>query len=163
MLIDLIKEDVKKALREKKPDELITLRTLMAEIKNYQIKKFSEELKKNPSMERKQDEVPIDDEIISVISRGLKQMEENLSIFVHGVREDLLNEEKHRIEIYKRYLPQQLSEEEIGKIIDGLLPSIVAKTSQERFGMVMKAVIPFLKGKADGKIISNIVKEKLGV
>lgn len=163
MIIDSIKEDVKKALKEKRGEEATTLRTLMSDIKNYQIKKFAEDSKKTGLVERKQDEVPSDEEIISVLTRGLKQMEENFSIFIHGKREDLLEAEKHKITIYKRYMPAQMTAEDLEKVIDGILPMISGKTPQERFGLAMRSILPVVKGRVDGKLVSEIVRKKLEI
>ena len=101
-----------------------------------------------------------DDVVIDVISREIKQRKESIAEFTKGGREDLANETAKEIEILKAYLPEQLSEEEIEKIIDQVF-AIVAPTSAKDMGKVMKEVTPLVKGKADMSHVSALIKERL--
>lgn len=101
-----------------------------------------------------------EDEEVAVLSTQLKQRKESLEEFTKGVRQDLADETNQEITIVQRYLPQPLSDEEVGAIVDEAISSTGA-TSAKQFGLVMKAVMPKVKGKADGAVVSRLVKEKL--
>lgn len=101
-----------------------------------------------------------EDEEVAVLSTQLKQRKESLEEFTKGGRQDLADETNQEITIVQRYLPQPLSDEEVGAIVDEAISSTGA-TSTKQFGLVMKAVMPKVKGKADGAVVSRLVKEKL--
>ena len=141
----LIYEDMKVALRKKDKLKLSTLRMFIAAIKNKEISK-KEEL--------------VENEIISIISSYLKKVEESLEMFVKGQRREMAEQAKKEIAIIKDYLPEQLSLEETNKIIKDILEKNDFKDLKD-LGAVMKAVMPQLKGKADGKLVNNRVRELL--
>ena len=163
MLFEKISEDVKTALKSKKADEVLTLRTLLADIKNLQIRRITEEAKKDPTVSRNQNERPGDEDVLAVLTKNLKQMEENIEIYVNSKRDDLLKMETNNIAIYKRYLPTQMTTDEIYQVIDNVLNIVSGKTPKELFGAVMRAIIPMTKGRADSNIVSQMVKEKIGI
>ena len=163
MLFEKISDDVKTALKSRKPDEVLTLRTLLADIKNFQIRRITEEAKKDPSIARDQSAKPSDEDVFAVLTKNLKQMEENLEIYINSKRADLLKLETNNIAIYKRYLPEQMSAEEISQVIDNVMNIVSGKTPKELFGMVMKTIIPMTKGRADSNLVSKMVKEKIGI
>jgi len=101
-----------------------------------------------------------DDEVISILAREIKQRREAMLEFEKGNRQDLVDQHKAEIEILLRYLPQQLGEEEIKQIVKESAEEVGANSIKD-MGKVMSAVKPKVVGKADGKLVSQIVKEYL--
>jgi len=101
-LEEIIFNDMKKALKENEKLKLSTLRLIRAAIKNAEISK--------------KDKLT-EDEVIGIVSRNLKKLEESLDMFTKGQRPELAEKAKKEIEIVKKYLPEQLSEEEVEKIV----------------------------------------------
>lgn len=101
-----------------------------------------------------------EEEIILVISRELKQQNDSLIAFRSGNREDLAKDTEIKIEILKSYLPKQLEESEIKEIILETLKEldIDVLTNKDK-GNLMKALMPKVKGKADGKLVNTIVQD----
>lgn len=144
-LEEVIFNDMKKALKGKEKLKLSTLRMIRAAIKNNEISK--------------KDKLT-EDEIIGIIANNLKKLEESLDIFVKGQRPELANKTKKEIKIVKEYLPEQLSEEEVEKIVKETIAKFGFKGLQD-IGPAMREVIPQLKGKADGKIVNKMVRDLL--
>lgn len=145
MLKDRIYQDIVAAMKAKDKDKLSVLRMLKGSLQLENINKGKE---------------LTDDVVIDVISREIKQRKESIAEFTKGGREDLANETAKEIDILKAYLPEQLSEEEIEKIIDQVFAS-VAPTSAKDMGKAMKEVTPLVKGKADMSHVSALIKERL--
>ena len=101
-----------------------------------------------------------DDEVISILAKEVKQRRESLVEFEKGNRQDLVDQCKAEIEILLKYLPQQLDEEEIRKIVIESA-EVVGANSIKDMGKVMSAVRPKVTGRADGKLVSQIVKDYL--
>ena len=101
-----------------------------------------------------------DDEVISILAKEVKQRRESMLEFEKGNRQDLVDQCKAEIEILLKYLPQQLSEEEIKQIVKESAEELGANSIKD-MGKVMSAVRPKVVGKADGKLVSQIVKEYL--
>lgn len=101
-----------------------------------------------------------DEEILEIISKQLKEKRGAIEEFKKGSREDLVSLTESEIEILLEYLPKQLSEEEIEKIVRETIKEINA-TSLKEIGLVMKAVMPKVKGRTDGNIVNSIVKRVL--
>ena len=144
-LEEVIFNDMKVALKENEKLKLSTLRLIRAAIKNTEISK--------------KDKLT-EDEIIGIISNHLKKLEESLDIFTKGQRPELADKAKKEIKIVKEYLPEQLSEEEIKKIVEETFVKFEFKGLQD-IGPAMKEVMPQLKGKADGKIVNKMVRDLL--
>ena len=105
--------------------------------------------------------VEINDElVIDVISHQIKTRKESIQEFVKGNRDDLVNKTNEEITLLQKYLPKQLSDEEIIEIIDEAFKKI-SPSSPKEMGLIMKEVTPLLKGKADMSKVSQIIKEKL--
>ena len=98
--------------------------------------------------------------IIDIIAKGIKQREESIIMFKKGNRKDLVDKEKLEIEIYKRYQPEQLTEDKVVTIIEEAI-KLVGATSKKDLGNVMKIVVGQTKGLFDGKRVSELVREKL--
>lgn len=140
-----IPEDLKNALRNKQSLELTVLRMLQSSIKNKEIDNKSE----------------LDDEqVIQVVSSEIKKRRDAADEFSKVGREDAADKEKEEIEILMKYMPEQMSEDEISKIVVGAIDESDAESMKD-LGNVMKIVMPKLKGKADGKVINNIVRAEL--
>lgn len=100
------------------------------------------------------------DEEVSVISRELKQRRESLSEFEKADRQDLVDGVQAEIAIVEKYMPKQLSDDEVKQIVTATIQQVGA-TGKGDFGKVMGAVMPKLKGQADGKLINQTVKSLL--
>lgn len=101
-----------------------------------------------------------DEEVIDVIAKQIKTRKESIVEFEKAGRDDLIEQNKKEIEILNKYMPEQLSDEEVEKIIDEIV-SKVNPTSMKDMGKVMGEATPKLKGKADMSLVSKLVKEKI--
>ena len=109
----------------------------------------------------KDTKVNLDDNgIVEIIAKEVKKRVDTLPDFEKSGRQDLIDNLKAEIEVLKKYLPQQLSEKEIEEIVQRIISSLGATAKD--IGKVMQAVMPETKGKADGKLVSQIVKKLLG-
>lgn len=100
-----------------------------------------------------------EEEMMQVAMTEAKKRKESIEVFNKGNRADLADKEKAELEIIQKYLPKQMGREEVEKIVN----DIVKKAGTKEIGPVMKAVMAELRGKADSAMVSNLVKEKLGV
>ncbi len=138
-------DDMKTAMKEKDRLRKTTIVMLRADIKRFEVD------------ERKE---LSDDGIIDIISKQIKQKNSAILDFKRGDREDLVQEAEAEIEILMQYLPEQLTEEELKEIISNAIFELKAESMKD-MGKVMGAVKPIIKGKADGKMASDIVKALL--
>jgi uncharacterized protein YqeY len=138
-------EEMKQAMKSNDKLRLSTIRMIRSGSKNKEI-----ELRKKLE----------DEDIVKVIQVMVRKGEESVEQFQAGGRVDLVEKEIREIEILKSFLPQPLSQEEILKIIDQSIQETQASSSKD-IGKVMKSVIPKIGGKADGKLINQLVKERL--
>lgn len=147
-MVDKIQDDLKQAQLARDELKTSTLRLLLSEIKNAQIAKGSsgEELS--------------DQEIISIIQREVKKRKEAILAFRNGGREDQAQKEEAESGILAGYLPSQLSNEELTKIVESTINELGA-TSIQDMGKVIGAVMGKVKGQTDGGIVSILVKERL--
>ncbi len=102
-----------------------------------------------------------DDGIVEIIAKEVKKRMDTLPDFEKSGRDDLIDNLKAEIEVLKKYLPQQLSEAEIENIEKNAI-SLTGAASAKDIGKVMQAVMPETRGKADGKLVNQIVKKLLG-
>lgn len=101
-----------------------------------------------------------DDQVIAVLSKEIKQRKESIIEFEKGRRPDLVDQTQKEIDILLDYLPQQLTEDEIQEIVRAAVIEVGANSIRD-MGKVMAVIQPRVKGRADGKIVSQIVKEQL--
>ncbi len=101
-----------------------------------------------------------DNEIIEILAKEVKQRREAMLEFKKGNRQDLVETAQSEIEILLSYLPQQLTEEEITEFVCQAINKVGANSIKD-MGKVMAIVVPELKGRADGKLVSEIVKRNL--
>lgn len=144
-LLSTLNDDMKTAMKAKDKETLKVIRMLKASIQNEQIK-LGRDLN--------------DEEELTVLSREMKQRRDSLSEFEKAERDDLAENVKSEITIVEKYLPEQLSEDEIRGIVKKAVEQTGA-TSPKEFGKVMGVVMPQVKGKADGNQVNAIVKELL--
>lgn len=128
--------------------ELGVLRMVSAALHNKEIEKKGKGLE--PALS--------DDEVIEVLSREAKKRKEAIEAYIKGNRDDLAQKETKELEIIKKYLPEQLGEEEIEKIVKAAIEKTGAKEVKD-FGKVMAEAMKELKGKADASVVSEIVKK----
>ena len=101
-----------------------------------------------------------DEDVVSVIAKQIKMRNDSVNEFTKAGRTDLAEQNKKEIEILNKYMPEQLSSDEVHKIIDEAFTKI-NPTSNKDIGLIMKEVSPKLKGKADMSLVNAIIKEKL--
>ena len=101
-----------------------------------------------------------DEEVITIIAREIKTRKESIKEFEKGGRTDLIEKTAREVEILNKYMPAQMSEEEVVKIIDEVFAK-VNPTGPSDMGKIMGAIAPLIKGKADLGFVNTKVKEKL--
>lgn len=146
MLLDKINEDLKDAMRAKDTLKTDTLRMFKSALNYYQIEKQLKEV--------------TDEETLLILQKQAKQRKEAIAGYESGGRTESAEKEKKELAILEAYLPKQVSQEEVKKIILDTIVEVGAMNKKD-FGKVMKAVTGKLKGQADGKVISQIVNEEL--
>lgn len=144
-MYDKIKQDIVSAMKEKDTLKLQTLRGVKGAADKEHI-------------DRK---VEINDELLlTVLAREIKTRKESIVDFEKGNRQDLVDKTQAEIDLLTTYLPKQLEEEEINKILDDAFAK-VNPTSAKDMGLIMKEVTPLLKGKADMSKVSGMIKDRL--
>jgi len=158
-----IRENLKEAVKNREELKSSVLRLLLSAIFNKEKEKRYKLSKEKPEFEEKDLEKEsqlVDEEVIEVISSEIKKRKESILEFEKGKREDLVEKEKKELDILQKYLPEQLSEEELQKLAKEAIDKTGAKEIKD-MGKVMQEVMPKVKGKADGTLVSKIVKELL--
>ncbi len=144
-LLSDLNEDIKTAMKSHDKERLSVLRMVKASLQNATIAK-REDLSS--------------DEEIAVVSRERKQRNDSLEEFKKADRPDLVQAIEKELAIVNEYLPKQLSEEEVRNIVKDTIVEIEASSMQD-MGKVMSALMPKVKGMADGKLVNQLVKEEL--
>ena len=145
-LLARITADLKEAMKAHEADKVNLLRMLTSALKNKAI-------------EKGKDAVITEEEAIAAITREAKKRKESVVAFMAGGRPDLADKETAELAIIEKYLPVMMSLEETTAAVDKILAGLADKSNA---GLVMKAVMQEMKGKADGKMVSELVKAKLG-
>lgn len=146
---DQIMADLKEAMKAKEQDRLRVLRSLKSKLLEKEIS------------ERKEGEASLSDEqTIEVLMKAAKQRKESIEQFEKGDRTDLADSEKKELEIIESYLPEMLSEDEIRDIAREKIDELGAQDMSD-MGQVMGKMMQELKGKAEGSLVSKVVKEEL--
>lgn len=138
-------EDIKLAMKAQDKERLNVVRMLKADIQMAELNKKSE---------------LTDDEIISIVSKQIKMRKDSIKEFEKGNRNDLIEQASSEIKILEEYLPEQLSQQEVDKIINDVFDKVKPQSASD-MGKIMGALTPLVKGKADMGYVSKIVKEKL--
>ena len=144
-LVNKINEDMKLAMKSQDKEKLSVVRMIKSAVQLAKI-----ELKHELS----------DEEVIDVISKQIKMRKDSITEFSKAGREDLVEQYSREVEILNTYMPEQLSLEEVTKIIDEVFAN-VNPTSQKQMGLIMKEVNPKVRGKFDMGEVSKIIKDKL--
>ncbi len=144
-LQERIGEDMKQALKTGKKDALSTLRMLNAALKNKQIDQ------RRPLTE---------DEVMQTVRSLIKQRKDSIEQFAKGGRQDLVDHETAEIAVLEAYLPAQLGREELEAMVQKAVADSGAQGAKD-MGKVMKTLLPALGGRADGKLVSELVKQAL--
>jgi len=153
-LIDKIHQDLESAVKQKDQDGVRTLRFLLATIHNLEIEKYPPEKGGLPK-----GRLP-DEDVISAVQKLVKTHKESIEAFRAGGREDLVEQEEAELTLLQKYLPVELSEEEIRKIVKEAIRQL-ADGGLTDFGKLMGEVMGKIKGRADGATVAKIVKEAL--
>ncbi|NBD22861.1 GatB/YqeY domain-containing protein [Paenibacillus glycinis] len=144
-LSERLNDDMKQAMKSQEKFKLTTIRMIRSSVKNQEI-----ELKR-----------PLEDsEVLDILSREIKQRKDSLQEFEKAGRDDLAKDVAAEIEIISVYLPQQLTEEEIKLIVQQTIQETGASSKAE-MGKVMSALLPKVKGRADGKLVNTFVQQFL--
>jgi uncharacterized protein YqeY len=157
MLLEKINADLIAAMKDREPSrkeanqaKVTSLRTLMAEVKTFQVSN-----RRDPS----------DEEVSSILQKGIKQFRETLDK-ANGqnpaglVRQDIVDQEKIKIALYEAYLPAQMTRPEIEALVRAAIAQVNAQSGKD-MGAVMGVLRPQTQGKADGKLVSEVVRELL--
>ncbi|PRS32648.1 hypothetical protein C6X96_11780 [Bacillus pumilus] len=145
-LLEQLNSDMKLFMKNREKDKLVVIRMVKASLQNEAIK-----LKKDSLT---------GDEELTVLSREIKQRKDSLHEFSKANRLDLVDKVQKEIDILDVYLPAQLSEEELQTIVKETIAETGA-SSKTDMGKVMSAIMPKVKGKADGAVINRLVSEQL--
>ena len=145
MLVERINEDMKGAMKCQDKETLSVVRMIKSAVQMAKI-----ELKHELS----------DEEVVDVISKQIKMRKDSILEFSKASRDDLVSQYQREIDILNKYMPEQLSKEEVEKIIDDAF-ALVNPTSQKQMGLIMKEVNPKVRGRYDMGEVSKLIKDKL--
>ena len=142
---DDINEGLKKALKEKDALRVSVLRMLLSSLG------YKEVEKRKPLTE---------EEFYGVVKTMMKQHAESIESFKKGQRQDLVEKEENELQILKEFVPAQMSEEEVAQEVDNAIKTLGAR-DQKDMGRVMKVLVEKLASRADGKVLSQMVRNRL--
>ena len=144
-MLDQLQEELKIALKAGEKAKMMGLRNIIGKIKATQIDKG---------------ETLTDEESLKILKTAAKQLKESLDQYRKGGRDDLAEKEAFELTLLEKYLPEQLSEEQIRQTVKNIVKNTGSGSMQD-MGKVMGATMQELAGSADGKIVKKIVQEKL--
>ncbi|MFM9329694.1 GatB/YqeY domain-containing protein [Paenibacillus mesotrionivorans] len=144
-LNDRLNEDMKQAMRSQDKFRLSVIRMVRSSIKNIEID---------------QRKTLDDQDVLDVLNREIKQRRDSLQEFEKAGRQDLVDQLKQELDILSAYMPKQLSEDEVKVIVQQTIQEVGA-SSKADMGKVMGALMPKVKGLADGKLVNQIVSQLL--
>ncbi|KAB8126874.1 GatB/YqeY domain-containing protein [Gracilibacillus oryzae] len=145
-IIELLNQDMKQAMKDKDKVKLSVIRMVKASIQNDAIKLKKDELS--------------EEEELTVLARELKQRKDSLHEFKEAGREDLVSKLEEEINIIQAYMPEQLSDEELEQIVVQTIEEVQAESKKD-MGKVMSALMPKVKGKAEGARVNQLVQKHL--
>lgn len=145
-LRERLSDEMKQAMKARDELRLSTIRLIRSAVKNRDI-----ELKRELN----------DQEIVEAIATLVKQRRESIRLFVDAGRQDLVDKEERELTVLLGFLPQQLNREEVAALVEKAIAESGAQGGKD-MGKVMKALMPHVAGRADGKMVSDVVREKLG-
>lgn len=148
MLKDKIQEDLKAAMIAKDELKLSTIRMLKSALQYYEIQKGGAGYEAS------------DEDVMDVIGKEIKKRKESIELYKQGNRPEAAEKEQKEVEILSEYLPEQMSEDEVRVLVKEAVEQTGASSPQD-MGKVMGALMPKVKGKADGTMVSTLVREAL--
>ena len=138
--------DMKEAMKARDEVKLSTVRMIQSAIKYKETEDRSK---------------PVDDQVVvGLLKTMVKQRKDSIDQFTKGGRQDLADKETAELAVIESYMPKQLSREEMEKMVDSAIQSSGAKSAKD-MGLVMKAVLAQAAGRADGKVVQELIKAKL--
>ena len=145
MILDKIRSQLKESMKNGEKEIVLAIRNILEKIKKEKVDSKQE---------------PNENIIIKIIAKHAKQLRESISQFKKGNRMDLVEKEQKELLIAEKFLPEQLEEKEVQEIVLQVIKELNASQMSD-MGKVMKGVLDKTKGMADGKIVSNLVRENL--
>ncbi|MFC4388487.1 GatB/YqeY domain-containing protein [Gracilibacillus marinus] len=145
-IVELLNQDMKQAMKDKDKLKLSVIRMVKASLQNEAIK-------------LKQDTLSEEDEL-TVLARELKQRKDSLHEFKEAGREDLVSKLEDEVKILQAYMPEQLSDDELNQIVVQTIEEVQAESKKD-MGKVMSALMPKVKGKAEGARVNQFVLKHL--
>ncbi|MCX6782537.1 MAG: GatB/YqeY domain-containing protein [Candidatus Levybacteria bacterium] len=148
MLKAIFQQELKESMLARNELKTSVLRMLISAITYYEIQKGGTGYNAN------------EEDVLKVIEKEAKQRKDSISQFMNANRQDLVDKEKKELDILQKYLPDQMPEEEIIKYVKEAILQTEANSMQD-IGKIMSVLMPKLKGKADGSIVTQIIKKEL--
>ena len=150
MLISKINQELKQAMKNKESLKLSVLRMLVSEFNNEAI-----------NLKKKEQGLNAEEEL-KILKREVKKRKDSIQQFESGNRPELAEQEKKELEILQKYLPEEMSENEIRKIVKEVI-SRIGKVVPNQFGQIMGQVMKKIQENADGNLVSKVVKEEIKI
>ncbi len=148
MLKQQVQEDLKQSMLARDEQKTSVIRMFKSAIGYYEINKGGAGYEAT------------DEDVMTVLNQQVKQRRDSIEQFTAAGRTELAEKEKKELEILQKYLPEQMTEDEVRKLVEEAVTQTGASTMQD-MGKVMGALMPKVKGKADGTLVSTMVKEAL--
>lgn len=145
-LLERLNDDMKQAMKNKEKEKLTVIRMLKAALQNESIQAGHRPL--------------TEDEELTILSREVKQRKDSLHEFEKAGRQDLVSKIQTELTYVNEYMPKQLDEAELSVIVDEAIAETGASAKSD-MGKVMAALMPKVKGKADGSLVNRLVQQKL--
>ncbi len=145
-----ISNDLKQAMRNKETEMVSVLRMLISAIKNKEI-----------AVRKGEDVSLTNEQVIQILRSEIKKRKDSITAYKQGDRHDLADKEEKEIKIIEKYLPEQMSDGEIEKVVREIIEMHGNASVQKDFGKIMGQVMARVKGKADGGRVSEVVKKVL--
>ena len=143
-----LQEELKQSMLAKDAVKTSVLRLLLSAINYYEINKGGAGYEATK------------EDVLAVVQKEAKQRRESIEQFQNAGRQDLVEKETKELAILQKYFPEQMSEEEVRKLVGDAITQTGA-TSMQDIGKVMGVLMPKVKGKADGSLVNSVVKEQL--
>lgn len=143
---DKLLSDMKDAMKARDKVRLGVIRGIKAQVMNAKVADGNHDL--------------TEEQVQTIIMKEIKQQKESLEEFQKADRQDLVKDQEAKLKIAEEYAPKQMSEDEVEKVVTDTISQVGAESMAD-FGKVMGAIMPKVKGKADGSIINKLVKKQL--
>lgn len=147
-LINQVQNDYKDALKAGDRTVVSVLRLLISDVRNKEIER------------RARGENLVEDDVLGIVQKEIKARKESIEAYKKGQREDLVKQEKKELIILQKYLPEQLSKEELEQVVQEVVEETKADGLKD-MGKVIGEVMKKVKGRAEGRVVSEMVKQTL--